>query len=432
MTSVSMNRVLRAAALLAIMVACVGSLAFAAAANATIRKVAHDFNHDGNSDLLWQAAGTGSTVMWLMNGTSLAVPPSAFALGGSTDWSVVATGDFNGDGYADLIWRQASTGYTVMWLMNGASLPNVMSAAFIGGDPGWSVVATGDFNGDGKTDLIWHQASTGATVMWLMNGASVLQAISLGTSTDWSVAATGDFNGDGATDLVWRQNSTGAIVVWLLNGSSLPNILGAASIGGSSAWTVAATGDFNGDGKDDLVWRNASTGATWIWFMNGITATASLKVSTGTDWSIIGTGDFNGDGITDVVWQQASTGATVVWLLNGATTGSIAATAATLGTSNSWAVTNAGGGSANGTAALTWTAPTQNADGSTLTDLSGYKIYHGLSASALSDVVVVPGASASGYTFSQLNSGTHYFAVTSYNSAGTESAQSGVASKAIP
>jgi Putative Ig domain len=53
---------------------------------------------------------------------------------------------------------------------------------------------------------------------------------------------------------------------------------------------------------------------------------------------------------------------------------------------------------ANGSAALSWTAPTQNTDGSALTDLAGYRVYHGTSPSALSDVVQVPGATSTSYT----------------------------------
>ena len=87
---------------------------------------------------------------------------------------------------------------------------------------------------------------------------------------------------------------------------------------------------------------------------------------------------------------------------------------------------------ATGIAALSWTAPAQNTDGSALTDLAGYRVYHGTSASALNDVVQVSGASVTSYNYTQLASGTHYFAVAAYTSGGVESAMSGVGSKSIP
>ncbi len=84
-----------------------------------------------------------------------------------------------------------------------------------------------------------------------------------------------------------------------------------------------------------------------------------------------------------------------------------------------------------GTAALSWTAPTQNTDGSSLGDLAGYRVYHGTSASTLNETITLPGAVNTSYTFSQLSSGTHYFAVAAYNTSGVESAMSTVGSKSI-
>lgn len=85
-----------------------------------------------------------------------------------------------------------------------------------------------------------------------------------------------------------------------------------------------------------------------------------------------------------------------------------------------------------GSATLSWSVPTQNTDGSALTDLAGYRVYHGTSPTSLTDVVQVAGATSSGYTYTQLASGTHYFAISAYTVAGVESAMSPVGSKTIP
>jgi hypothetical protein len=84
-----------------------------------------------------------------------------------------------------------------------------------------------------------------------------------------------------------------------------------------------------------------------------------------------------------------------------------------------------------GTASLTWTAPTQNTDGSALIDLAGYKVYHGTSASALNEIFDVPGAASTTYAFNQLATGTHYFAVAAYSHSGVQSSISTVGSKLI-
>jgi len=277
-----------------------------------------------------------------------ATPVSVLGVGGAGHLNVLgirpASSDLNGDGFSDVIWRQASTGATYVWFMNGGV---ASGSTYLGASSDWSVIATGDFNGDGTADLVWRQASTGATYLWLMNGTSILSTAYLGASTDWSVVATGDFNGDGKTDLVWRQASTGATYIWFMNGG----VVGSTAFLGSNAdWSVVATGDFNGDGMSDLVWRQASTGATYIWLMNGASTVGSGYLGGSTDWTVIATGDFNGDGKTDLVWRQVSTGATYMWLMSGLSVSN----SAYVGGNSDWSVVTTGDYDGSGKSDLVW------------------------------------------------------------------------------
>ena len=85
------------------------------------------------------------------------------------------------------------------------------------------------------------------------------------------------------------------------------------------AWRIIDAGDVNGDGRDDLVWRNRSTGATAVWLMNasGTRQEITFPGRAELDWAIQGVADINGDNHADVVWRQQSTGFTAVWLMNG-------------------------------------------------------------------------------------------------------------------
>lgn len=87
---------------------------------------------------------------------------------------------------------------------------------------------------------------------------------------------------------------------------------------------------------------------------------------------------------------------------------------------------------AAGSATLSWTPPTENTDGTALTDLAGYRIVYGTSASALSQMIEVPNPSVSSYVVEQLSPATWYFAVRAYTTSGEESANSNVASKTLP
>jgi hypothetical protein len=84
----------------------------------------------------------------------------------------------------------------------------------------------------------------------------------------------------------------------------------------------------------------------------------------------------------------------------------------------------------SGNATLSWNAPTANADGTPLTDLAGYRIYFGTSSGAYS--AVIDAGNSTTYVINNLARGTHYFAVTAYNTSGNESSYSDEGSKTIP
>ncbi len=223
--------------------------------------------------------------------------------------------DFNGDGKTDLVWQNSVTGARFVWLMNGMSLGSEVALGTIPTD--WKIAATTDFNGDGKPDVLWENTVTGDHSIWLMNGFSFLAGCYLGTiPTQWKVASSADFNGDGKSDLLWSNTVTGDHAIWLLDGVLF---LAGGYLGQiPTAWSVACTGDLNGDGKADLVWQNNVTGERTAWLMNGTTFLAGGSLgNVPTAWKIAGTADFNGDGKSDLLWENTVTGDHTIWLMNG-------------------------------------------------------------------------------------------------------------------
>jgi hypothetical protein len=275
------------------------------------------FKGDGFSDIVWSDSN-GNIAVWLMNGTQVELSGTAGTA--PTTWSIVGQRDFNGDGTYDLLWLDTS-GDLSIWFMIGTQ---VFSSAAVGNvGTTWSVAGTADFNKDGKGDILWRDSS-GNTAIWLMNGASpYLPTASLGNiPTNFSVVGTGDFNGDGFADILF-QDGSGNYSIWFMTGtaesSPSTSVLSSAAIGNiSTNWTVVGTGDFNGDGMTDIVWRDNS-GNTSIWLMDG----ASILISAGignvpTNWSLELTGDFNGDGKSDLLWRD-NVGNTAIWFMNATT-----------------------------------------------------------------------------------------------------------------
>jgi hypothetical protein len=121
-----------------------------------------------------------------------------------------------------------------------------------------------------------------------------------------------DFDGDGKQDLLWRNTSTGQVAVWLMNGSTA----NAAAVIGSVplSWVIINTGDFDGNGKSDILWQFANTNQYGVWFMNG-TQVVGTQAFTLPSYAgqVCCVADFDGDGLADLVTFNRSTGNIYFW-----------------------------------------------------------------------------------------------------------------------
>jgi hypothetical protein len=138
-------------------------------------------------------------------------------------------------------------------------------------------------HGDGKTDIAWRDSS-GTTAAWLMNGAQILTSGGVGAAaanwplgaipTNWQIIGQRDFNGDGMDDWLWRDANSGTVAIWLLNGLSILQSGGLGTV--PSNWVISGTSDFNTDGNGDILWRDANSGTVAIWLLDArITVTRS-------------------------------------------------------------------------------------------------------------------------------------------------------------
>ncbi len=104
-----------------------------------------------------------------------------------------------------------------------------------------SHLPSADFNGDGRTDILWRNTLSGDAGVWLMDGTAVTGYFPIGTvSTAWQIAGTGDFNGDGQTDILWRNTLSGDVGVWLMDGTTVTGYFPIGTV--STAWQIAGSG----------------------------------------------------------------------------------------------------------------------------------------------------------------------------------------------
>ncbi|MFD8205870.1 FG-GAP-like repeat-containing protein [Streptomyces sp. NPDC059695] len=211
-----------------------------------------DMNGDRRADaLLRDEAGR----LWFMpgNGTGRLI--------GSGGWNamnaLVRHGDFSRDGREDVIAREKSTGK--LWLYPGTGNGGV-GARKLFGSGGWNTMgllaAFGDLSGDGRSDLLGVEKSTGK--LWLYPGTSggalgARKIIGGGWNTMNALVGAGDLTGDGRADLVAREKATGKL--WLYPGTST-RTLGARKLIGTGGWNamdyILGVGDTSGDGRPDL------------------------------------------------------------------------------------------------------------------------------------------------------------------------------------
>ncbi|MGJ4727971.1 reprolysin-like metallopeptidase [Luteimonas sp. SDU101] len=272
----------------------------------------NDVDVDGKSDILFHNAATRQFSYRVLNGTTVS---RSYLVGGvGPGYRVVATGDFNGDGRVDLVWSHPTNRDLFMWQGNGTTFTSTRFGDY---PAGWTVVGAVDVNNDGRADLLFHNATTRQFSYRIMNGTRVVRSYLVGgVGNGYTVAATGDFNGDGFGDIVWTHPVNRDLYMWVGNGNTFTSTRFGTYPPG---WVVSAAIDINGDGRSDLLFHNASARQFSYRIMNGLSVSRSHLVGVGAGYTIATVGDFNGDGLGDVVWTNPNNRDLYMWTGNGST-----------------------------------------------------------------------------------------------------------------
>jgi hypothetical protein len=248
---------------------------------------------DGHTDLYWQNRATGQVSLWYFQEDAFLDAADHVQTSGPTNQHAVATGDFNQDGHTDLLWQHSQTRDLSVWLMRGTNRLNIASLPPVEAD--YTVVGVGDFNADGWPDILWHHRTSGNGVAWFMEGSRFTGRVGWiqGVQDPQATAvAVGDFNLDNASDVLWRNIRTGQNYMGFMTGT---NLLRQVEIQSQPdpRLTAAGCGPFNRLGNIDLIWRH-ETGTNLIWTMRGadFAGVVRLPAVADTNWSVVGTGGF--------------------------------------------------------------------------------------------------------------------------------------------
>ena len=272
--------------------------------NGKDNNITADFNGDGRADM---TGFTGSGTNWntcLSSGTVAALSfDCSMWQGPALGINSVVTGDYNGDGRTDMA---AYTGTSNKWHVCLSTGSNFQCFYWYSHSGGKSEIVSGDFNGDGRTDMARYTGANGIWSMCLSTGSGF--SCSNWSSHTGGVAnnLTADFNGDGLDDMAAYTGANGTWLVCLSNGAGFSCSYMTSHTGGVSKTVI---GDFNGDGLKDMAGFLGTPGSG--------TAPWKICLSTGIDFSCSdwtahnaglqgSVGDFNGDGRTDLAAYNSS------------------------------------------------------------------------------------------------------------------------------
>jgi hypothetical protein len=257
-----------------------------------------DFPGNGKSDLpmlrdnpaLLNANGQGTAQFWPdFVGTS-----PVFLRDVKPAWDVQAVGDLDGDGFGDLVWRFRGQspniddqGVSYIWFTNGSGVTQVRKR---GGAPlTWTLLGAADLNLDGAMDMIYVSPANAMRAL-MATPARTCANLSAGSlPSGFSALKLADFTGNRRGDVLVRNATTGEVRIISLDATGL---------------TLPA---FTGDPDDQNASCTSSTLALTQTVLN-ISATADPT------WTYFASGDFNGDGIFDIVWKRPD-GTLTLWLM---------------------------------------------------------------------------------------------------------------------
>jgi hypothetical protein len=262
------------------------------------------------SSLVGRDATTGNWWVGASNGSTAFTNEFFGNWNPMVTWVNVVSGDFNGDGQTDMAGRDLQSGNWWVSMSNGSGFTNQLWG---GWNPAvtWVDVQVGDFTGNGLDDIVGRDAATGNWWVAESTGSSFVNTPwgNWSTKATWVDVKVGDFNGDGRADITGRYLQGGAWWTSISTGSSFTTTMWAAW-NPAATWVNIQVADFNGDGKDDIAGRYLQGGQWYVGVSTGSSfATAPWSVwNPHVSWINVQVGDFNGDGKMDLIGQDQQSG----------------------------------------------------------------------------------------------------------------------------
>ena len=225
--------------------------------------------------------------------------------------AVAGIGDFDGDGRDDILVRNAHTSEYIYYAINGSRATEhpILRLSY-------RYAGVGDFDGDGRDNLLLRHPESGEFYYYQIE-ENTLWRIKATTNFEYRAVGVGDFDGDGRRDdLLLRHVHNGGWIYYVIDRHQAR--LRRVGITRNSAYGLAGIGDLDGDGRDEVVLRHVRVG-NWVYYViDGHRVTLRrVGMTRNPLYGPSGVGDLDGDGRHEVLLRHAATGAWISYTIHG-------------------------------------------------------------------------------------------------------------------
>lgn len=270
-----------------------------------------DFNGDGKADILYRSEDDLTWRMDLMDENGLIESIDMEKMSSCCGWIFNGIGDFNGDGYDDVIIRNTRSG---QWYSYNLQSGKVIEKGYVPLESAidMGIQAVADFNNDGYADILTRNEVSGEWKITLLKNRTITAEIQppMSKVLKWELVDAQDLDGNGSTDILIRNTSSGAWYHYLFDNTDIIKRDYIESLPQDLDLQVRAMADFNGDKTADLLLQDSENEGWMIVPMEGSLPMAPVTVLDNfeSSWQFNSAGDYDGDGITDITVRDTESG----------------------------------------------------------------------------------------------------------------------------